>query len=132
MDPALIVCTVAIMIALIDHIWLGYIAKRFYRRELGESLRAKPRLVPAVGFYIVYAVGVTVFVLNPALDQRSIVHAIVYGALFGSVAYATYDLTNLAVTKGFVTTLALVDIAWGAVLTGLVAALGFALASLVI
>jgi uncharacterized membrane protein len=79
----------------------------------------------AILFYIIYVVGVVMFVLTPALDNASWQHALGFGAMFGLVAYATYDLTNLATIKGFTVKLVLVDLIWGMVLTGLVSLISY-------
>jgi uncharacterized membrane protein len=63
-------------------------------------------------------------VLRPALAAGSVSQALIYGALFGLVAYGTYDLTNLAVMKGFTTKIAIIDMVWGGVVSGISSALG--------
>ena len=67
--------------------------------------------------------GLTYFAIMPALNGRAILQALALGAGLGLVAYGTYDLTNLAVVKGFGTKIALLDLAWGTVLSGVSAAL---------
>ena len=47
-------------------------------------------------------------------------HALVFGAFFGFVAYGTYDLTNLAVLKDWPILVTVVDLAWSAVLSATV------------
>jgi uncharacterized membrane protein len=114
----------AVMGAL-DALWLGYIANKFYKSQIGPLLLDKPNMVAAVSFYVIYVVGIVLFVLAPALDKGSWSHAAIYGALFGFIAYATYDLTNLATLKGWTTKLVVVDLIWGAVLTATVATVAF-------
>jgi uncharacterized membrane protein len=106
----------------LDYIWLGYVAKGLYSREMGQILRRKPYLPAALSFYAIYVVGVIVFVINPALAQDSVSYAAGYGALFGLIAYGTYDLTGLAVIKGFTTRIAIIDMLWGAALTAVMSA----------
>jgi len=110
---------------ILDGLWLSVVAKKFYRSQIGSLLLDKPNMLAAVLFYIIYLVGVVVFVVNPALDKSSLSHAIKYGALFGLVAYATYDLTNLATLKGFTNKLVVVDLIWGAALTAAVAGISY-------
>lgn len=112
---------------LIDLVWLGVIAKRFYRRELGPLIADPINWAAGVAFYVIFAVGIVIFAVAPALDAGGVLRAGLFGALFGFFAYATYDLTNLATTKGFPLKLALVDMVWGTVLTGLAAAIATAL-----
>lgn len=116
--------TGAIM-GIFDAIWLSLVAKRFYYGQLGSLLLEKPNMVAAVLFYIIYVVGILVFALNPALAQKSWQTAAGLGALFGFVAYATYDLTNLATIKGFTPTVVMVDLAWGTCLTAAVTTLAY-------
>jgi uncharacterized membrane protein len=109
------------VMGLLDFVWLGYIAKKLYYGEMGKILLDKPNMIPALLFYVIYVVGVVVFVVNPAIAKGSLIHAIGYGAMFGFVAYATYDLTNLATLKGFSAKVVVIDLIWGAVLTAAVA-----------
>jgi uncharacterized membrane protein len=108
-----------------DALWLGFVARDFYREQLGALMSPNPNLAVAAGFYALYVVGVVYFAVAPALNAGGWTTALVSGALFGLIAYATYDLTNLAVTKGFPATLALVDMAWGAALTATSAVAGY-------
>ena len=109
----------------IDFVWLSNIAKRFYFDRLGELLREKPRLGAAVAFYAIYVVGIVIFAVAPALKEQSATTALVYGALFGFFAYATYDMTNYATLRNWSLTVSLVDVVWGTVLTGTAAFLGY-------
>lgn len=111
----------AIMGAL-DFIWLGFIAKKLYYGEMGKILLEKPNMLPALLFYAIYIVGIVAFVVTPALEKQSILYAFGMGALFGFVAYATYDLTNLATLKGFSAKVVVIDLIWGAALTAVVSA----------
>lgn len=101
----------------LDFLWLGFIAKGLYASELGKLLLEKPNMLAAAVFYIIYVVGVVTFVISPALSSGSLWSAIGYGALFGLVAYATYDLTNLATIEGFTLKVVLIDLCWGAFIT---------------
>ena len=105
------------VMGVLDFLWLGFIAKNLYASELGKLLLAKPNMTAAMAFYIIYVIGVVVFVVSPALANGSLWSALGYGALFGLVAYATYDLTNLATVDGFTLKVALIDMCWGAFIT---------------
>ena len=107
----------------IDMVWLRLIAKDIYAAEMGALIRSDVNLSAAMAFYLIYAAGLTYFAIMPALDGRAILQALALGAGLGLVAYGTYDLTNLAVVKGFGTKIALLDLAWGTVLSGVSAAL---------
>ena len=116
----LIVAYFATMIVFfaIDFVWLTSAAKSFYQAQIGPILLDEFKAGVAVAFYSVYIVGILIFAVKPALDANNLMHALIYGALFGFFCYATYDFTNLATLKGYTTTVALVDLAWGTVLTG--------------
>lgn len=115
----------AVSFLAIDFIWLGFIAKDFYRREIGSLLLEKFNMAAAVGFYLIFVVGILVFAVLPALQAGSWKTALIYGALFGFFTYATYDMTNLATLKGWSVSVVVVDMAWGAFLTGVAALAGY-------
>ena len=109
----------------IDLIWLLGIAKNLYRDDMGSLMASEPKLLAGLGFYLLYALGSTIFVILPALSKQSWMYAVQYGALFGFFCYMTYDLTNLAVIRDFPTRLAFIDIAWGSAVTALSAAMAY-------
>lgn len=111
----------------IDFTWIGLVANKFYRSQIGFLLKDKFDLVPALAFYLIFLVGLLVFVIKPAIDNQSVQQAAQMGALFGVVTYATYDLTNLATVKNWPLAVTFVDMAWGAVLSASVAAITVAL-----
>ncbi|MGB4967831.1 MAG: DUF2177 family protein [Candidatus Saccharimonadales bacterium] len=113
------------VMGVLDFIWLGTVAKTFYRSQIGKLLLDKPNMTAAVLFYGLYVVGVVTFVVTPALEKGSLSYAVTRGALFGLVAYATYDLTNLATIKGFTTKIVMVDLLWGVCLTAAVSAVTY-------
>lgn len=107
---------VLVMVAA-DVLWLGFIAKSMYQQSIGHLMAEQPRLSAAVVFYCVYAAGLLVFVVEPHAQAAGWGRTLVYGALFGLVAYATYDLSNLATLKNWPIRLTLLDMAWGAALS---------------
>jgi len=109
------------IMGILDFVWLGFVAKKLYYSEMGNILLKDFNAVPAFLFYVIYVVGVIVFVITPAIEKGSWTYALGYGALFGFVAYATYDLTNLATLKGFSPKIVVIDLAWGAFITATVA-----------
>jgi len=109
----------------IDMLWLGFIAKGFYRNNLGHLLRSDVNWYAALVFYLLYIGGILIFATMPALEKKSLYQAIVLGGLFGFFAYATYDLTNRATLKDWPLNVVIVDITWGVVLTASVAAASF-------
>ena len=112
----------------IDLVWLGFVAKQFYRTRLGELMRPDPRWGPALLFYLLYVAALIVFAVQPGLERSSLGRATLLGAGLGFICYATYDLTNLALARGFPTIVAIVDIAWGTALSAGVAAVAYKLA----
>lgn len=121
MEYVLHYLVIGIVFTIIDGVWLVGVANKFYKQQLGDLLRPKPDLKPAVVFYLLYIFGVQVFALEPALRESSILEAVTHGALLGLLMYATYDLTNLSTLKKWPVRVVLVDMAWGAFLTGLTA-----------
>jgi uncharacterized membrane protein len=109
----------------VDLIWLLGIAKSLYRDEMGELMASEPKLIAGLAFYLLYALGACIFVIAPALSKQSLAYALLYGALFGLFCYMTYDLTNLAVIRDFPTKLALIDIAWGSLVSTFSAGLAY-------
>ena len=113
----------------IDLLWLGVVARSFYRAQLGHLLRPDVNWPAAMAFYVLFVAGIVVLVVWPAVEQQSLLRAVALGAFFGLVTYAAYDLTNLATLKGFPVTVAVVDLAWGAVLCATVSAVTYVAAS---
>lgn len=113
------------LFAIIDGIWLSFVANKLYRSQLGSLLLDKPNLPAAILFYLVFLVGLVVFVINPAMQSNDWKVALGLGALFGFVTYATYDLTNLATLKGYPLTITIVDLLWGTILTASVSVIAF-------
>ena len=115
----------AISFLALDFVWLGFVAKSFYREEIGPLLLEKFNMAAAVGFYLIFVVGIVIFAVLPAVQAGSWKTALLYGALFGFFTYATYDMTNLATLKGWSPIVTIVDIAWGTALTGVAAVVGY-------
>jgi uncharacterized membrane protein len=113
------------VMAVFDAFWLTVVASKFYKSEIGSLLLEKPNMTAAVIFYVIYVIGIVAFVLSPALEKDSWAYALGYGALFGFVAYATYDLTNLSTIKGFTTKVVIVDMIWGVCLTAAVSVISY-------
>ncbi len=118
-------CLTFLVFLAIDLVWLGFVAKDLYRRQLGGLLSENVNWAAAIIFYLLFVAGVFLFAIAPATEKQSLSHAVIYGALFGFFTYATYDLTNLATLKGWPIKIVFIDIVWGMVLTGLVSSAGF-------
>lgn len=100
----------------IDMVWLGLVATKFYRQQIGYIMRDTPNWTAAILFYLLFIGGLIVFVIAPAVAKREWLYALSYGALFGFMTYATYDLTNLATVKDWPILVTVVDLIWGSVL----------------
>jgi uncharacterized membrane protein len=112
----------------IDIVWLVFVARKFYATHLGSLLKPDVNWFAAVIFYLIFIAGLVTFVISPAVEKQSLTNALIYGAFFGLVAYATYDLTNLATMKDFPLLVTIVDLAWGMVLSAAVSAITFLIA----
>ena len=112
----------------IDMVWLGLVAKNFYRDQIGVLMKDNINWTAAIVFYLLFIAGLVVFVIGPAIERNSWVHALVFGALFGFISYATYDLTNLATLKDWPLLVTIVDLAWGAVLAASVSTVTYFIA----
>ncbi len=112
----------------IDMVWLGLIAKNFYAQRIGLLMKPDINWPAAILFYLLFIIGLVVFAIMPAFEKGSWLHALSLGALFGLIAYATYDLTNLATLKNWPLSVTIVDLAWGAVLGALVSGVTYTIA----
>jgi len=109
----------------IDMVWLGLIAKNFYRGQIGSLMKSDVNWVAAIIFYLIFVVGLIIFVIKPAIENGSWIQALLLGALFGFVTYATYDLTNLALAKDWPLLVTIVDLAWGSFLAASVSTITY-------
>jgi uncharacterized membrane protein len=105
---------------LIDMVWLGVVAKNFYRKHLGYLMGPTVVWPAAILFYLLFIAGLVVFAVRPGLAAGAPLKALLLGAFLGLVAYATYDLTNLATVKDWPLLITVVDLVWGTALGGLV------------
>jgi len=112
----------------IDMIWLGLVAKNFYKSQIGFLMKPDINWTAAILFYLLFIVGLVLFVIMPAVEKGSWMYALLFGALFGLITYATYDLTNLATLKDWPLLVTIVDLAWGATLGALVSVITYFIA----
>lgn len=111
-----------VIFAVIDLLFISYVVTPLYRSRVGELLAERFALWPALFFYLIYIAGIVYFAILPNLKTGSVSMAFMQGALLGGFAYATFTLTNMAILKNWPLVIAVSDIAWGMLLTGLVAA----------
>lgn len=112
-----------------DGLWLGFLATDFYFDSLGGLLLKEPNWSSAVIFYLGYIIGIVYFVIKPALFDGNHRTVLRDGALLGLLAYATYDMTNMATLKGWSLTVSMVDMVWGMVITGVSSLAGYSFAA---
>ena len=113
----------------VDMIWLGLAAKTFYAKHIGFLMKADINWVAAILFYLLFIAGLVVFVVAPAVEKGSWARALLFGALFGLITYATYDLTNLATLKDWPLVVTVVDLIWGMVLAASVSVATYLIAA---
>jgi len=111
----------AVAMIIIDFVWLTVMMRPFYQKQIGHLMTATPAMFPVILFYAIFILGLIVLIISPALTGNfSYLKLFLYGALFGLVAYGTYDLTNQATLKNWPAIVTIVDLIWGAFLTGTV------------
>ncbi|MGA8068175.1 MAG: DUF2177 family protein [Terriglobales bacterium] len=113
----------------VDMVWLGVAAKSFYARQIGFLMKANVNWAAAILFYLLFIAGLVVFVVAPAVERGSWLRALLFGALFGLITYATYDLTNLATLKDWPLAVTVVDLIWGMVLAASVSVASYLVAA---
>lgn len=119
------------ILLMMDGLWLGVVAKSFYAKQIGFLMTDKVNWLAAFLFYVVFAIGITVFVVLPNMQSGNIGKAFLMGALLGLVAYAAYDFTNQATIKNWPYFITIIDLAWGTVIAGVTSAATMYLLSLI-
>lgn len=104
----------------LDAVWLLLVAPKVYKKGIGHLMANEPNLVAAGIFYLIFIFGLVYFAVQPAIESGTYYQALIKGALFGFIAYSTYDLTNLATLKDWPIWITLMDMTWGTFLGGLV------------
>ena len=120
----LFIITAAIFFAL-DMLWIGLIARNFYREKLSFIFTGEVRWIPIVIFYSIYIAGILYFVLIPGFAQHDWKMVLLNGALLGLLCYATYDLTNMGTIKQWPLVVTVVDIIWGSFVTAAVSVISY-------
>ncbi|MBL8063171.1 MAG: DUF2177 family protein [Anaerolineales bacterium] len=104
----------------IDSFWLGLVAPSFYSSQIGYIMADQPNFLAAGLFYLLFIFGMVVFIVEPGVKEQTLMQAVMRGALFGLVTYATNDLTNLATLAGWPVLVTVVDLLWGTFLSAAV------------
>jgi uncharacterized membrane protein len=113
---------------IIDVLWVGFLAKDFYFKQIGFLMKSNINWLAAIIFYLIFTLGLVLFVIMPSVERYSWKHVILFGALFGLVTYATYDLTNLALAKDWPLLVTIVDLVWGVTLSASVSLITYFIA----
>lgn len=121
----------AVAFLALDALWFSWSVPRFYKPIVGEIMRPKFNLGPAIAFYVIYTSAIVYFGVRIGLQDTSLASAALNGALLGFFAYATFDLSNQAILRAWSTKLSVVDIGWGTVATAAASAIAYSVASLV-
>jgi len=111
----------------IDMVWLVLVARNFYQKEIGFLMKPDINWSAAIVFYLLFIAGLVTFVISPAVEKHSWIQALIYGAFFGLITYATYDLTNLATMKDWPLLVTVVDLIWGTVLASSISVITYAI-----
>ena len=130
MTHVLLYIVTAIVFLALDVVMLKKVMYPLFSSNIGPMMLEDLRMGPAAVFYLFYVMGVVWFVSIPALNVGSIAQAFFAGAVLGALAYGTYEFTNFATLKGWTAQMVMVDVIWGAVLTGTSAAVGVAVTKL--
>jgi uncharacterized membrane protein len=122
------VSTLVVFLA-IDSVWLTLTGTALYKATLGDILLPQFSVAPAAIFYLLYVVGILIFVTTPAFRSGDWKTALIYGALFGFFSYGVYDFTNMATLRNWTAQITIADLCWGTFLTGTASTVGFLITS---
>lgn len=114
-----------VVFLIVDLFWLVVISRKLYQKEIGFIMSSKPNWIAAAVFYFVFLLGIVFFVINPAVEKEQWLYALLAGAFFGFVTYATYDLTNLATLENWPIKITIIDLFWGSFIGGFVSTITF-------
>lgn len=109
----------------IDFVWLSSAANVLYKPILKDILLPEFKIAPALVFYALFPLALVIFGVAAGVRTGNWTDALLYGALFGFFAYATYDLTNQATLRNWETKLTVIDMIWGSFVSGTAATAGY-------
>lgn len=114
-----------VLFLVIDLIWLGIVARNLYQNQIGSLLKTNTNWTAAIVFYLLFIGGLVFFAILPNIGSETLWRTLLYGALFGLITYATYDLTNLATLEGWPIQITIIDLMWGTFLGASTSALTY-------
>lgn len=121
---------VSLVFFTIDFLWLKFAASK-YSTKIGHLMAPKPKLLPALIFYLIFVIGIIVFAILPGYEAKNLLRTVILGALFGMLSYSTYDLTNLATLKNWPISITVIDIIWGTSISVITSIAGYFIATLI-
>jgi uncharacterized membrane protein len=121
---------VSLVFFTIDFLWLKFAATQ-YATKIGHLMAPKPKLLPALIFYLIFVIGIIVFAVLPGYETNNLLRTVILGALFGMLSYSTYDLTNLATLKNWPVSITIIDIIWGTSVSVITSIAGYFIATLI-
>lgn len=113
----------AVSFLALDAVWLRWASVNLYKPVIGEIMAKDFNVGAAAAFYFIYIAGIAWFAIKPGLEGGGVQAAMLNGILLGALCYATFDLTNQAVMKVWATHISVLDILWGAFVTGAAASI---------
>lgn len=123
MKIAAVIVAILVVLLVLDLLWLKFVMADIFKSALGDAMLESPRMIAAALFYVMYAVGIFFLIVEPTVSSTW-TRTISMAALFGLMAYGTYDLTNMATLKPWTWKLVSIDMAWGTFATTLSAIAG--------
>lgn len=114
-----------LVLGVLDGVWLGWLAKDFYKRELAGLMAENVRVVPALLYYVLFPLAIVYLALNPV--PAGLGEAVLRCAVLGVAAFGVFDLTNLALMRGYTVSMTVVDMAWGCFATAVSGGAAYAL-----
>lgn len=118
-----------VIFLIIDLIWLNFIAKGLYQKEIGSLLLKNPKLLPAILFYALFIVAIIIIAVIPGIESKSLGKTLLLGAVLGFISYGTYDFTNLATLNNWSVKVTIIDLIWGTSITTVMSYLGYIIGS---
>jgi uncharacterized membrane protein len=115
-----------IVLVPIDFVFLGLVAKGFFAAQVGDML-GEIRPAPAILFYLLYVVGILIFVSASVIATAQ--STLLYGTLLGFFCYATFELTSLSLLKHWTWPVVIMDVTWGSFITAVSSTLGLMIAN---
>ena len=112
-----------VVMAALDGAWLGWLAKDFYKAQLGTLMTDSVRIAPAALYYLLYPVAIVFLALVPS---GSLGEAALRSAVLGLTAFGVYDLTNYSILRGYTLQMTVVDMAWGTFATAVGGSVAYA------